>query len=102
MRASSVAQPVQPSHPIRVLIVTGTAEALTTARITRAARAGSLSMEAPAPVLATFGTQQPMLISMISAPAAATTRAASAIMSGSAPKICAEIGCSSSVHSRKR
>ena len=42
---------------------------------------------APAPVLHTFGTQHPMLISTISAPIDSAMRAVSAMMSGSAPKI---------------
>ena len=55
------------------------------ARATATARSGSSSSAAPAPVLQTFGTGQPMLMSIRSAPAAATRSAADAITSGSAP-----------------
>ena len=41
-----------------------------------------------------FGTGQPMLTSIRSAPACSTARAASAIASASAPKTCTETGCS--------
>jgi hypothetical protein len=59
------------------------------------ARAGSRSSAAPAPVLQTFGTGQPMLMSKRSAPAAATVAAAPRMTSGSAPKSWTATGCSS-------
>ena len=50
---------------------------------------------APAPVFVTFCTGQPKLMSTMSAPAASTIRAASAIAAGSEPKIWIASGCSS-------
>ena len=47
---------------------------------------------APAPVRQTFGTGQPRLRSMRSAPAAATLRAAERMTAGSCPKSCTETG----------
>ena len=46
-----------------------------------------MSSAAPAPVLQTLGTQQPMLMSTMSAPISSASRAVSAITSGSGPKI---------------
>ncbi len=57
----------------------------TVARATATARSGSSSSAAPAPVLRTFGTGQPMLMSIASAPRSATTAAASRITAGSSP-----------------
>ena len=68
-RAISTALPRQPSQPTRVLMVTGTGTASTTALIRAPARRMSFNNAAPAPVFATLGTQQPMLMSMIAAPA---------------------------------
>ena len=66
-------------HPHRSFAVTGTgAEGpasetpWTAAEATARARSGSHSRAAPAPVLATFGTGHPMLMSIASAPTAAT------------------------------
>ena len=59
------------------------------------ARSGSASKAAPAPVLQTLGTGQPMLRSMRSAPALATWAAAERMTSASCPKSCTETGCSS-------
>jgi len=50
---------------------------------------------APAPVFVTLRTGQPKLMSTMSAPAACTIRAASAITAGSEPKIWIASGCSS-------
>ena len=61
----------------------------------RQARSGSSSNVAPAPVFVTFFTGQPKLTSTMSAPAAATIRAASLITSGSEPKSWIARGCSS-------
>ena len=47
---------------------------------------------APAPVLQTFGTGQPMLRSMRSAPRSATVAAAERMISGSWPKSWIETG----------
>jgi hypothetical protein len=67
--------------------VTGTSTALATESTIRQARSGSSSSVAPAPVLVTFRTGQPKLMSTTSAPASATIVAASAISAGSEPKI---------------
>ena len=83
------------SIPRRILTVTGTETASATAEITRQARSWSSSSVAPAPVLVTFFTGQPKLTSTRSAPASSTIRAASAITSGSEPKICTASGRSS-------
>ena len=56
------------------------------ARATFTAVSGSLMSAAPAPVLQTFGTGQPMLRSMRSAPRSATVAAAERMISGSWPK----------------
>ena len=82
-------------RPRRILTVTGTETASATAEITRQARSGSSSSVAPAPVFVTFLTGQPKLTSTRSAPASSTIRAASAITSGSEPKICTASGRSS-------
>ena len=60
----------------------------------RQARFGSSRSVAPAPVLVTFRTGQPKLMSTRSAPAASTIRAASAITLPSEPKIWTASGCS--------
>ena len=64
-----------------------------------AACCGSRIRLQPALCLAIFGTGQPMLTSTMLAPMASTTRAASAILAGSPPKIWMETGRSSSVYS---
>ena len=81
--------------PERSLTVTGSPLPRAAARATATARAGSSSSAAPAPVLHTLGTGQPMLMSIRSAPAAATCSAAEAITSGSWPNSCTDTGCSS-------
>ena len=75
--------------------MTGTETASATAETTRAGALGSSSSVAPAPVFVTFFTGQPKLMSTRSAPASSTIRAASAITSGSEPKICTASGRSS-------
>src|SRR5438034_4452427 len=77
---------------MRILTVTGTATAPTTASLTRQARSGSRSKDEPPEVLTTFGTGQPMLMSTMSAPAASAILAASAITPGSPPISCTETG----------
>ena len=62
--------------PARSLTVTGRPEPSRAARATATAVSGSLISAAPAPVFITFGTGQPMLRSMRSAPRAATSAAA--------------------------
>ena len=56
---------------------------------------GSLIIAAPAPVFITFGTGQPMLRSMMSAPTLATSAAALRMISGSCPNNWIAIGPSS-------
>ena len=83
------------SSPRRIFTETGMSTAPATAETIRAARSGSSSSVAPAPVFVTLRTGQPKLMSTMSAPAAATIRAASAITAGSEPKIWIASGCSS-------
>ncbi len=74
---------------------TGRSTAAATAATSLGARSGSSSRVAPAPVRVTFFTGQPKLRSTMSAPAAFTIRAASAIGPGSLPKSWIASGCSS-------
>jgi len=60
------------STPRLIFTLTGSGFASATACTSRQAWSGSSSIEAPAPVLVTFLTGQPKLMSTISAPAAAT------------------------------
>ncbi len=84
------------SQPVRNLSVTGVfGTAATTAVRMRATRASSFISAEPAMTLQIFLAGQPMLMSMIWAPWSALWRAASAIMAGSAPAICTEIGATS-------
>ena len=83
------------STPRRIFTETGSAVAPATAATRRQAWSGSSSREAPAPVFVTFLTGQPKFMSTMSAPAASTIRAASAIATGSEPKIWMASGCSS-------
>src|SRR6266571_4414840 len=83
------------SHPVRNFSVTGTFTAFTTALRMRATKGSSLRSADPARVLQTFFAGQPMLMSTICAPRSTLKRAASAIMAGSAPAICTEIGSTS-------
>ena len=68
------------------------AEPSRAARATATAVPGSLMSAAPAPVLHTLGTGQPMLRSMRSAPRSATVAAAERMTSGSWPKSWIETG----------
>ena len=83
------------STPRRILTDTGSGVAPATASTIRHAWSGSSSSEAPAPVFVTFLTGQPKFMSTMSAPAASTILAASAITTGSDPKIWIASGCSS-------
>ena len=83
------------STPRRIFTDTGSEVADATASTSRHACSGSSSSEAPAPVFVTFLTGQPKFMSTMSAPAASTIRAASAIAPGSEPKIWIASGCSS-------
>jgi len=83
------------SSPRRIFTLTGSETASAIAATIRQARSGSSRSVAPAPVFVTFFTGQPKLTSTMSAPAAATIRAASAITDGSEPKIWIANGCSS-------
>jgi hypothetical protein len=75
------------SSPRRIFTDTGTSAAVATASTIAHARSGSSSSVAPAPVFVTLRTGQPKLMSTMSAPAATTIRAASAMTDGSEPKI---------------
>src|SRR5579863_9588793 len=79
---------------MRILTVTGTSTALTTASISREASGKSRISADPASPLTTFFTGQPILISMIAAPRSALSLAASAISRGSQPANCSETGSS--------
>ena len=68
--------------PRRIFTVTGTSTAPATASTTRQASASSSIRCAPAPVFVTFRTGQPKFMSTMSAPAASTMRAASAMARG--------------------
>ena len=86
------------SQPRRIFTVTGRPPApRITASATRTASSGVRMRPEPSPELATLGTGQPILISMISAPETSPAMAAaSSIHLGSEPKICAAAGCSPS------
>src|SRR5437867_4044054 len=87
--------PNQASYPPLHALDVFKSGAPATAPTMRAARSGSSSSVAPAPVFVTFFTGHPKLMSTRSAPAASTIRAASAITAGSEPKIWIASGCSS-------
>ena len=83
------------SQPRRIFTVTGTGDAFTTASAMRAAFSGSFIRAEPSPFPTTLPTGQPILMSMRSAPLiSAAIWAASAMQTGSLPKICALTGCS--------
>ena len=88
------------STPRRIFTETGSGVAPATASTSRQAWSGSSRSEAPAPVFVTFLTGQPKFMSTMSAPAASTMRAASAIATGSEPKIWIASGCSSELTRR--
>src|SRR2546426_6939309 len=95
IRAISTAFTVRSSQPPRILIVRSTPIAFRRVRKTTAAPSGSRISAAPWPLATIFATGRPMLRSIASAPAASSCRAASARTSGSAPRSCIAIGCSS-------
>ena len=76
--------------------MTGTpGRAFNTASTMRPASSGSFISAAPSPLLTILPMGQPMLISKISAPVCSMAIwAASAIQTGSLPKICTAAGCS--------
>ena len=86
------------SQPRRIFTVTGRRPApFTTASATRTARSGVRMSPEPSPELATLGTGQPMLMSMMSAPDTSPAMAAASSMhAGSEPKIWAAAGRSPS------
>ena len=63
---------------------------------------GVFMSAAPEPVFRIFLTEQPQLMSTISAPEASTIFAASAMIAGSEPKICTDSGFSSGELSSSR
>ena len=92
---SSTALMLPLSQPRRIFTVTGTGEASTTAWAIRAAFSGSRIRALPSPLETIFPTGQPMLMSIRSAPEiSAAMHAASAMHTGSLPKIWALAGCS--------
>ncbi len=74
------------SQPSRILAVTGIFTALTIPRTSSAVLESSVIIDAPPPILTTFFTGQPMLMSTESAPSSAQIIAASRISSGTDPK----------------
>ncbi len=78
--------------PERSFTVTGSPLPSRAARATCTAVSGSWISAAPAPVLQTLGTGQPMLRSMRSAPRSATVAAADRMISGSWPNSWIETG----------
>ena len=92
MRASCGALRQSSSQPVRILTVTGTSTASTTACMIAVASASSRISAEPDALRTIFLAGQPKLMSTISAPRPATTRAASAITSGSVPASCTAIG----------
>ena len=94
-RAKSTAFTLPLSQPLRNFTVTGTATAFLTASTILAASSGVFMRAEPSPDLTTFPTGQPMLMSRMSAPESSSAMAAaSAMISGSCPKIWAAEGCS--------
>ena len=96
MRASIGAFLFARFQPVRIFSVTGVSgTACTTASRMRATSGSSCISAEPAITLQIFFAGQPMLMSMIWAPRSTLWRAASAIIFGSAPAICTEIGATS-------
>jgi hypothetical protein len=71
--------------PARIFTVTGTVDASTAAAVSATAL-GLGHQRHARPLRRTFGTEQPMLMSMMSAPAATAAGTASRMIAGSAPK----------------
>src|SRR5688572_26069314 len=99
MRARSGAFRSLSLHPARIFTVTGILTAFAIDPTTRAACWGSRIRLQPALCFEIFGTGHPILMSTMSAPIPSTICAASAILTGSPPKIWIETGRSSSVYS---
>ena len=87
-------------NPMRVLTLTGKPPALA-ASINSAATSGRKINPLPFPRSATLGTGQPIFISNPWKPISATPILISRKNSGLSPQICATIGCSSSVKTRR-
>src|SRR5690606_29723975 len=102
MRAIASALRWPAAQPVRILSVTGTSTAATTASRMRATSASSRISAEPAQALQTFLAGQPMLMSMICAPWPALWRAASAICTGSVPAIWTLTGAGSPAWSMRR
>ena len=88
--ATSTALTLFASHPLRILTVTGTLTALTTALTISFILSGFLRSALPAcDLIATLGTGQPILISIISGCILSSTNLAALTKeSTSLPKIC--------------
>ena len=99
----AIATPLRSSGelPVRILRVTGTSTAATTACKMSATSLGCSSKADPAAFLHTFLAGQPILISIIWAPKATLAWAAAAICMGSLPAICTLIGALSSAWGRR-
>src|SRR3546814_13435374 len=85
-------------QPIRVLSVTGTSTAFTTASMISEASFTSRISAEPAQPLTILRTGQPMLMSMIAAPLSAASLAASPISCAVQPTRCIDPGPSSGCH----
>ena len=79
------------SQPSRILSVTGTSTASTTASTSDSARSGSRIRAEPERPPTTFLAGQPMLMSMTCAPCPSSIRAARAIQTGSRPASWTEV-----------
>ncbi len=82
------------SQPVLIFIVRGIFTVFRTSLSNFSAFSKVRISATPAPVLTTFLTEQPKLMSRISAPWFSTIFAASAIINGSEPNICMERGFS--------
>ena len=87
-------------QPARYFMVNGIAMAFRTSRSRRSTSGRSRSSADPPLHFTTLFTGQPKLMSRMSNPRSWQTRAASAMTAGSAPKSCAEMGCSSGSNAR--
>src|SRR5262245_21922175 len=102
MRATRTAFRFSGSQPVRIFSVTGTSTAFTTASRMPATNPSLRSSADPAVVWSPVYPGQPTLMSLICAPRSTFSRAASAIMVGSAPAICTAIGSASPRWSARR
>ena len=101
-RAVSAGRAVASSQPIRILTVTGSGVAATTAATTASMRPGSASSAEPALRSTTLRTGQPRSRSMRSGSRSVTRRAASAMTPGSEPHSWIPNGRSSGVKRIRR